>query len=155
MLSEDKLELISGCSQLSLKGKHQVAAGMLQDWRKRTTETSAMKEFNKRQKKTETRLKHEAEMDQGLFIARQLGQESSMLSGAQHQGARLQWGPGLQAGNPPSYPTSGYPSYPPLLLNDLCQQSWLPRGSWHWGAQWAGVPMISVGGAGWRTLSRC
>ena len=113
MLSEDKLELISGCSQLSLKGKHHVACGMLQDWRKRTTETSAMKEFNKRQKKAETRLKHEAEMDQGLFIARQLGQESSMLSGAQHQGARLQWGPGLQAGNPPSYPTSGYPSYPP------------------------------------------
>ena len=86
-----------------------MACGMLQDWRKRTTETSAMKEFNTRQKKAETRLKHEAEMDQGLFIARQLGRESSLLSGAQHQG--MQWGPGLQAGNPPSYPA--YPPPPP------------------------------------------
>ena len=90
---------------------------MLQDRRKRTTETSAMKEFNKKQKKTETRLKHEAEMDQGLFIARQLGQESSLavLSGAQNHG--VQWGPGLQAGtlratqrSPPPLPLRPMPA---------------------------------------------
>ena len=81
MLLEDQLQLLAGCSALSTRGKHTVACAMLQDRRKRTTETLSVKEFNKKQKKAETRLKHEAEMDQGLFIARQLEQDSSLLSG--------------------------------------------------------------------------
>ena len=77
MISEDNLELYDGCSRLLRGGKHTVAVAMLQDYNKKSRETSQDAAFNKRQKLAEARLKKERELDQGFFLSQQLGSDSA------------------------------------------------------------------------------
>ena len=88
MISEDKLELYSGCSSLSRRGKYAVAVVMLQDYTKKSKETSKNAAFNKRRERAEARMKVEHELDQGLYLAKQLGSESAFLATGHHRGHR-------------------------------------------------------------------
>ena len=108
MISEDNLELYDGCSRLSRGGKHTVAVAMLQDYKKKSRETSKDAAFNKRQKLAEARLKKERELDQGFFLSQQLGSDSA-------SGPQLGWRRNMY-GTSPVYPSrtfSDFPAYPP------------------------------------------